>query len=239
MSFRLALAAAVAVRRAVPAGSVPPPLEEPEGLAPSIRDSTRPSVTAHFPHDSYRPGDLARLVISSRATAVRLQVFRVGPEHRVHAARDEHERRPGERGAAARRASARADRPGPSSAPGRAASTSRASTAAGGHTGFAPFVLRPTRLGEHRVAVVMPTQTWQAYNHRDDDHDGVDDTWYVAGDTARLGRAHLNRGVPFRFRNYDAPFIRWTVADAPRRRLPHRRRAQPDERRAARSARTR
>jgi hypothetical protein len=30
--------------------------------------------------------------------------------------------------------------------------------------GFAPFVLRPSRLGEHGVAVIQPTNTWQAYN---------------------------------------------------------------------------
>src|SRR5215470_9801329 len=89
MPFRLALLAAVAAFGLLPANSVPPPQEEPEGLAPSIRDSKRPSVTAHFPHDSYRTGDIARLVISSRATAVSLQVFRVGPEHRYTRARDE------------------------------------------------------------------------------------------------------------------------------------------------------
>ena len=49
-------------------------------------------------------------------------------------------------------------------------------TAAGARVGYAPFVLRPNRLGEHRVAVVMPTQTWQAYNFRDDNGDGQPDT---------------------------------------------------------------
>src|SRR5258705_7473480 len=38
-----------------------------------------------------------------------------------------------------------------------------------GPTGYAPFVLRPRRLGTERVAVVLPTNTWQAYNFRDDD----------------------------------------------------------------------
>ena len=41
-----------------------------------------------------------------------------------------------------------------------------------GRVGYAPFVVRPRRLGEHRVAVVLPTHTWQAYNFRDDDGDG-------------------------------------------------------------------
>ena len=50
--------------------------------------------------------------------------------------------------------------------------------------GYATFVLRPKHLGEHRSPIVMPTQTWQAYNFRDDNGDGVPDTWYAAGVTA-------------------------------------------------------
>ena len=41
---------------------------------------------------------------------------------------------------------------------------------------FGPFVVRPARLGQHRVAVVLPTLTWQAYNLRDDDGDGTGDS---------------------------------------------------------------
>ena len=52
-------------------------------------------------------------------------------------------------------------------------------TAKDGRVGFAPFTVRPHRLGEHRVAVVLPTLTWQAYNLRDDDGDGTGDTWYA------------------------------------------------------------
>ncbi len=62
--------------------------------------------------------------------------------------------------------------------------------AADGRVGFAPFVVRPRRLGEHRVAVVMPTLTWQAYNLRDVDGDGNGDSWYAEWEhkTVRLGR---------------------------------------------------
>jgi hypothetical protein len=84
--------------------------------------------------------------------------------------------------------------------------------ASGGRVAYAPFVVRPRRLGQHRIAVVMPTLTWQAYNFRDDDHDGDADTWYAgdrSGRTVRLGRPHLNRGVPLRFRAYDLPFLHW------------------------------
>jgi hypothetical protein len=83
--------------------------------------------------------------------------------------------------------------------------------AADGRVGFAPFVLRPRKLGRHRVAVVLPTQTWQAYNFRDDNGDGTADTWYASRHrrTARLGRPFLDRGVPPHFRHYDLPFLHW------------------------------
>ncbi len=56
----------------------------------------------------------------------------------------------------------------------------------------------------------MPTQTWQAYNFRDDDGDGRPDTWYAGnGNVVHLFRPFLNRGVPYRFRHYDLPFLHW------------------------------
>jgi hypothetical protein len=83
--------------------------------------------------------------------------------------------------------------------------------AADGRVGFAPFILRPRRLGLAEVAVVLPTMTWQAYNLRDDDGDGKGDSWYAdwSHHTVRLGRPFLNRGVPFNFRRYDLPFLHW------------------------------
>ena len=83
--------------------------------------------------------------------------------------------------------------------------------AADGRVGFAPFVVRPRWLGERRVAVVLPTLTWQAYNLRDEDDDGSGDSWYATGraKTVRLGRPYLSRGVPYNFRRYDLPFLHW------------------------------
>ena len=74
-----------------------------------------------------------------------------------------------------------------------------------------PFVVRPRRLGEHRVAVVLPTLTWQAYNLRDMGDDGQGDSWYASWGhkTVLLGRPFLNRGVPNYFRQYDLPFLHW------------------------------
>ena len=80
-----------------------------------------------------------------------------------------------------------------------------------GRIGFAPFVLRPAQLGTTRVAVILPTNTWQAYNFRDENGNGWGDTWYAKGSqsTVRLGRAFLRRGVPPQYRKYDLGFLRW------------------------------
>jgi hypothetical protein len=80
-----------------------------------------------------------------------------------------------------------------------------------GRVGFAPFVLLPHPLGRHRVAVLLPTNTWEAYNHRDVDGDGWGDTWYAVNSINRvdLTRAYLHRGVPTRFLGYQLGFLRW------------------------------
>jgi hypothetical protein len=49
-----------------------------------------------------------------------------------------------------------------------------------GRVGYAPFVVRPAVLGAtSRVLVVLPTNTWQAYNFQDVDGNGYGDTWYA------------------------------------------------------------
>ena len=79
-----------------------------------------------------------------------------------------------------------------------------------GRVGFAPFVLRAPTPGPSRVAVVLPTNTWQAYNLFDADGDGWGDTWYAGGNPpVVLDRPYRSRGVPPRFRRYDYPFLRW------------------------------
>jgi hypothetical protein len=82
-----------------------------------------------------------------------------------------------------------------------------------GRVGFAPLVVRPAA-PRHRVAVVMPTSTWQAYNFYDADGDGWGDTWYARWKTIVVDptRPHANRGVPYRFRSYDLQFLRWLAA---------------------------
>jgi hypothetical protein len=83
-------------------------------------------------------------------------------------------------------------------------------TAKDGRVGFAPFVVRPKTLGASRQAVVLPTNTWQAYNFYDADGDGFGDTWYAGGNPpVVLTRPYRERGVPPRFHRYDAPYLRW------------------------------
>jgi hypothetical protein len=86
-------------------------------------------------------------------------------------------------------------------------------TADDGRVGFAPFVVRPSEAGGARQAVVLPTNTWQAYNFYDADGDGWGDTWYAGGNPAvGLARPYRDRGVPPRFTRYDQPFLRWLTA---------------------------
>ena len=75
---------------------------------------------------------------------------------------------------------------------------------------YAPFVVRPRRLGEHRIAVVLPTNTWQAYNFRDGNRDGVGDTWYANPTlTVALDRPFMINGSPPHYAQYDLLFLRW------------------------------
>jgi hypothetical protein len=168
-----------------------------------------PAVEAAFVRESYRPGDRARLIVDDASSRLTMRIFRVGPE-RVAVRKDD------------------VMRGLPVSAP-RAIRTTRGRrtltvpvgdwpsglyfarlTAPDGRVGFAPFVVAPRRLGARRVAVVLPTLTWQAYNFRDDDGDGDSDSWYATKwlDTVRLGRPHLDRGVPYGFR-YHVSFLNW------------------------------
>ena len=81
-----------------------------------------------------------------------------------------------------------------------------------GRIGYAPFVVRPATLGATaRVLVVLPTNTWQAYNYQDVDGNGYGDTWYAGppNHTVDLGRGFIARGVPPHYYRYDLPFLHW------------------------------
>ena len=170
-------------------------------------------VDAGFTRDSYLPGELARLVISTDAPSLTLQLFRSGPEVSRPRSNDILEGRPVSE---PRQFSWMGRRSAPS---GLRLEIPELKTgfyfarllAPDGRVGYAPFVVRPPQLGRTRVAVVLPTFTWQAYNFRDEDGDGWGDTWYAgkANATVRLGRPYLNRGVPPHFRAYDLGFLHW------------------------------
>jgi hypothetical protein len=166
----------------------------------------RGKLEAAFAAESYRPGERAALSIWGNPRRVAVQLFRTGPERVRTRGNDEMQ------GVAVPAVTVHSD--------GRQLTVRVgnwptgmyfARIRAGGQVAYAPFVVRPRRLGEQRVAVVMPTNTWQAYNFRDDDGDGAADTWYAdrRRHTVRIARPHLNHGVPMRFRVYDLPFLHW------------------------------
>ena len=178
-----------------------------EGYAAAKARRQEPdAIEAAFPQESYRPGSTATLRLWIRPAGTTVRIYRVGPEPQLTVGDKTMEGVP-------------------MTAPLRViASTLRirvasdwpsglyfARLSAPGRVGFAPFVVAPRRLGEHPVAVVLPTRTWQAYNFRDDDRDGDGDTWYATWGQlqARLGRPFLNRGVPPHYRTYDLRFLRW------------------------------
>ncbi|HEX7625621.1 MAG TPA: N,N-dimethylformamidase beta subunit family domain-containing protein [Gaiellaceae bacterium] len=178
------------------------------GYSGSVPDSTKPKVTAFFANESYAPGSTAQLQIDDKASELTLQIFRAGTSFRRIAANDVMT------GLAVGPSRMIGPAHGNRTVPVHLGSWPSGLyyaqlTAAGDRIGYATFVLRPKRLGEHRVAIVLPTQTWQAYNFRDDNRDGVPDTWYAAGSTAPLSRPFLNRGVPPHYKNYDARFLGW------------------------------
>ena len=75
-----------------------------------------------------------------------------------------------------------------------------------GRVGSAPFVLKAAKPGGSRVLVVLPTNTWSAYNFRNDA------TWYANLDVHEvdLTRPFLG-GVPPHYHGYDRNFQRWLV----------------------------
>jgi hypothetical protein len=177
------------------------------GLVPFGAKVDEPrTISASFAQRSYRPGDVAYLVVESPVQGTTVRVFQCGPPAAPAIRDDTMSGVPVTNAAPAsgRRIAievgdwpsglyfARLDRPG-------------------GWQGFAPFVVRSRRLGESRVAVVLPTNTWQAYNFRDVDHNGTGDTWYADPRirSVDLTRPFLNRGVPPHFRGYQQGFLWW------------------------------
>ena len=185
-----------------PRGRVTGPVVRLQGVGVAL---TRPS---------YVPGQPTDLVVACDARKLRIQVFHYG------GAADPGERDLATNGIAVTPAVA-VDWSGHANAPARLRLFRAGGWASGlyfarvgasdGRVGYAPFIVRPTRLGARRVAVVLATNTWQAYNFDDADGDGWGDSWYVSEDhrSVDLRRPYLDFGVPFRFRDWDLAFIAW------------------------------
>ncbi len=171
------------------------------GRASTRRHAARPGRRGGVPARELPPRSRrARLVIRDRSRHLTVQILEAGPEIDTTASDTEmngvpcHRReddQPSSRDASRCRCRSEAGRAGSTSPGSRrptAASASRRSSS------------RPPDRW-HRVAVVLPTLTWQAYNFRDDDGDGKADSWYAGKrlNTVRLGRAFLDRGVPYGF----------------------------------------
>ncbi len=169
-------------------------------------------IEAGFPLRSYEPGEPAPLSLATDANALRLQVFHYSSE------RGADFKTAGTAMTAPLPLDWRTHRDAPATLDfGRAGNWAsglyflRASSE-DGRLGYAPFIVRPKRFGAtSRIAVVLATNTWQAYNFWDADGDGWGDSWYVSGAVRRvdLRRPYLDFGVPFRFRDWDLDFIGW------------------------------
>jgi hypothetical protein len=84
----------------------------------------------------------------------------------------------------------------------------------GAHTDYAPFVLRPSRLGTSPVLVVEPTNTWHAYDVVDGDSWYLNPSVHVIDLThpfarSRVSGAPVPAGLPQQFSRYDLGFLRW------------------------------
>jgi hypothetical protein len=170
-------------------------------------------VDAGFTQESYSPGQTARLVVETDAKQLTWQVFRAGGESVPTYADNVMNGAP----MTDPETVPWLDRSGPGSIsleirPWQPGLYFVRLDADDGRVGFAPFVVRPPVWGAtSRVLVVLPTNTWQAYNFRDEDGNGWGDTWYAKGaqSTVRLGRPYWRRGVPPQYRKYDLAFLRW------------------------------
>ena len=171
------------------------------------RSTDGEAVVGVFARRSYEPGDEAVLRLKGRYPVVFIELIHAGPERQLTIGNRTME---GVRVA------------GPFAVNGTHGSVRlrigawesgvyAARMTAPGRVGFAPFIVRPTVLGRNRVAVVQPTNTWQAYNYRDANGDGRPDTWYFDSSvtTVDMSRPFLDRGVPPHFRQYDVTYLRW------------------------------
>ena len=191
-----------------------------EGKQPRQPASSKPTVRASFPRESYRPGDSARLIIASRATGVEIQIFRAGVEDTKILANDLMLGRPMAKPTLLART--------------RAGQVVQLSIGAGRQRPLLREVDRGRRAGRLR-AVRGPAQAPRRAPRRGRaarPRPGRPTTSATttgtatttpgtrAAQTARTGRPFENRGVPTHYKRYDQPFLRWLATTGRRGRLP-------------------
>jgi hypothetical protein len=171
-------------------------------------------IDATFTKRSYAPGEAAELRLATDARVLHLQVYAYQSPGRP-SEQDVHTNGLAKTGPIRIDWSAHRDRPALLGVV-RAGDWPSGlyfvrATASDGRVGYAPFIVRPRVLGTRRVAVVLATNTWAAYNFEDADGDGWGDSWYVTGrhNSVELERPFLDFGVPFRFRDWDLEFVAW------------------------------
>jgi hypothetical protein len=171
--------------------------------APILGAHTDPpgTIVTGLPKRSYSPGERAELSLTYHPGRLDLQLFRAGPEY--------HTAKLGMSGVPVSAPQTLRWPGGPGTVHLHVGDLPTGLYFArlageGGRVGTAPFVLKPARTGGSRILVVLPTNTWSAYNFRDNA------SWYVNSDVTEIDmmRPFLG-GVPPHYHGYDRNFQRW------------------------------
>ncbi len=172
-------------------------------------------IDAGFTQPSYAPGELARIHIATDEPSLTMRVFQAGPEKVVTYADNQMAGVEIDEGPETIDWSQWRSREHTITFPIPNVASGLYYVQFGGpdnRVGYATFVVRPVLLGAtSRVLVILPTNTWQAYNFQDVDGNGYGDTWYAGPPNRKvdLGRTYTARGQPPRFYRYDLPFLHW------------------------------
>ena len=155
------------------------------------------AVQAAFTARSYAPGSVATLRLRGNANRLQIRIYHAGAGHEGPL-----QGAPGD--AALTLGGSARSVPVPLGSWPSGLYYARVTTPGRGDW-YAPFVMRPQHLGARRVLVVLPTNTWQAYNFEDGN------SWYLHGNvtTIDLTRPYIDGGVPPHYRGYDRGFQRW------------------------------